>query len=298
MEKERIPIATHHGVLKIGDIELQCYVLDDGRRVLSQRGFLTALGRVKTSKTSARMGGDVEVPPFLAPKNLKRFIDADLLAASKPIRFVATNKKMASGHVAELLPAVCGVFLEAKDAGVLTEGQKHIANQCRILVRGFATVGIIALIDEATGYQEIRDKIALQKILEKYISKELMPWTKLFPDPFYEEIFRLRDWQWKGRGFNPPQVVGKYTNDIIYERLAPGVLKELKKINPPDEKGKRKHKFTQWLTVDVGHPKLNEHISAVMALMRASSNWTMFKRLLVRAFPKFGESPELKIEDD
>jgi len=32
--------------------------------------------------------------------------------------------------------------------------QKHIAAQAEIIMRGLATVGIIALVDEATGYQD------------------------------------------------------------------------------------------------------------------------------------------------
>jgi hypothetical protein len=39
------------------------------------------------------------------------------------------------------------------------------------LLRGFARVGIIALVDEATGFQRDRTKDALSKILEAYIAK-------------------------------------------------------------------------------------------------------------------------------
>jgi len=49
-------------------------------------------------------------------------------------------------------------------------------------VRGFARVGIIALVDEATGYQEVRNKLALQAILDAFLRKELAAWAKRFPD--------------------------------------------------------------------------------------------------------------------
>ena len=97
---------------------------------------------------------------------------------------------------------------------------------------------------------------------------------------------------------NRPIVVGHYTNDVVYGRLAPGVLQELKRVNPPDEKGHRKHRHHQWLTEDVGHPRLKEHITGVVALMRAAKDWEHFQRLLNRAFPKQGETPELAFPDD
>ena len=107
---------------------------------------------------------------------------------------------------------------------------------------------------------------------------------------FYQEIFRLRGWEWdilknsRGQG---PRVLGKYTNDLVYARLAPGILDELQLRNPPDERGRRRAKHHQWLTEDVGHPALAQHLHAVLGLMRASDSgqWDKFKRLLDRAFP-------------
>ncbi|MBF3067897.1 hypothetical protein HKW83_32300, partial [Pseudomonas aeruginosa] len=83
------------------------------------------------------------------------------------------------------------------------------------------------LIDEATGYQEIRPKDALQAYLEKIIRKDLAAWAKKFPDEFYENIYKLRGWVWPGMQKNRFSVVAHYTRDLIYERMAPGLLQEL-----------------------------------------------------------------------
>jgi len=56
------------------------------------------------------------------------------------------------------------------------------ADAADIVIRSFAKIGIIALIDEVTGYQEVRTKDALQMYLEKIIAKELAAWVKTFPD--------------------------------------------------------------------------------------------------------------------
>jgi P63C domain len=94
--------------------------------------------------------------------------------------------------------------LDARDADKLTEHQKPIASACDFLIRGLAHIGIIALVDEATGYQEVRDRLALQAILDAYLRKELAAWAKRFPDEFYKQMFRLKGWQWKGMSINRP----------------------------------------------------------------------------------------------
>src|SRR6202023_2446326 len=105
----------------------------------------------------------------------------------------------AFGYNATLLPMICEVFLAARDTpDVLHTSQQHIAKRADIVMRGLARVGITALVDEATGYQVVRDRLALQQILDKYLLKEYAKWAKRFPDEFYEEIFKLRNWQWKG----------------------------------------------------------------------------------------------------
>lgn len=143
-----------------------------------------------------------------------------------------------------MLPEVCYVWIDAMNAKVLSETQEKTAKIANILVRGFATVGITALVDEASGYQQIRDRYALQALLDKYLLQEFAAWAKRFPDDFYKEIFRLRKWQWKGMKINRPSVVGRYTNDIVYERLAPGILDELRERNPKDGKGTEKQNFS------------------------------------------------------
>jgi hypothetical protein len=191
--------------------------------------------------------------------------------------------------------------LEAADAGVLKRNQEHIYEKCKLLVRALAVVGITALVDEATGYQEVRDRFALQAILDQFLRKEFAAWAKRFPDEFYQHIFRLRGWEWKGMKINRPQIVANYTKDIVYERLAPGILRELEVRNPIiDDKGHRKAKHHSWLTEDIGVPALAQHLHAVMALMRVcrDEDWATFKKMLDHAFPKRGDSFSFSFMND
>ena len=168
----------------------------------------------------------------------------------------------------------------------------HIAERAEVLVRGFAHVGIIALVDEATGYQKVRDRKALEDILDEYLLPFQARWAKRFPDEFYKELFRLKGWQWQGMQVNRPQVVGHYTNDIVYERLTPGLLEQLQLRNPKDDRGERKHKHHQWLTYDFGQPELYTHLVGAIAIMSTATfndpqrAWPEFKRRLQRWRPR------------
>jgi hypothetical protein len=294
---------TKQGFLKLGDMEIPCAVLEDGTRVLSQRAFTKTIGAPQGGHAFNKRRqeqGVASLPIFVANERLKPFIDADLEASLiSPYEYQPEHGgRSALGIKAELVPKVCDVWLKARDEGVLTEHQRRIAKRAEMLVRGLAHVGITALVDEATDYQGIRDRDALQALLDKYLRKELAEWAKTFPDEFYEQMFRLRGWQWKGMRVNRPQAVANYTRDLVYERLAPDLLRKLEDLNPKNEKGYRPAKYFQWLTDDIGHPALTRHLYALVGFMRASTSWDQFYRLVQRAFPRKGTTLDLPYPDN
>lgn len=278
-----LPKATHEGVISLGaGGEISCAVLEDGTRLLTQMGFLAAIGRSPSPK-GGQSSSD-EIIPFVAAKNLKPFVTKELLDATKTIRFRTSTSRTAVGYRAELLPKVCDVYLRARAENRLHPRQAHIAVEADIIMRGLGEVGIVGLIDEATGYQYDRARTALAQILECFITKELQAWTKTFPLDFYQELFRLKNWPFNPRTMQGPRAIAQYTNDIVYRRLAPGVLDELRAKNPVIQ-GKRKHKLFQWLTGDIGHPKLLAHLEGVKILMKESPTWEGFLEKLDKYYP-------------
>lgn len=280
--------------LKVGNIEIPCYVLEDGTRVLSGRGVQGSLG--------LGQGHGSQMRNFMAMRVLEPFIGAELaMALDNPIRFIRPNRGgvTAAGYDARILPEICKAIIKAKQAGALTTvRQLHVAHQAEILVMGFATVGIIALIDEATGYQEFRARNELNQILEKYIAKELLPWSRRFPNEFYENLFRLRGWDYDPLSVKRPQYVGKLTDYIVYRRLPPGVLDELRNKNPKNENGHRRYKHHQFLTPEVGHFHLDRHLIAVITLMRVAKTWEQFDAHLRMMFPVPDEQLKLDLADE
>lgn len=273
--------ALTDGALQIGDREIRCAVLVDGRRVLSQQTVLQTLGRARSAK--GRTGGQSGLPPFLAATNLQPFISDELRAMLEAIPYRPRTGGKAYGYRAEILPMVCDVYLEARPK--LTTTQKPIADICERLVRGLAKIGIIALVDEATGYQEVRARDELQRILEYYVQPELRTWTKTFPDEFFEGIYRLQGWEYRPGTAKRTPYVGKLINKYIYEQLPPGVLEKLREQNPVTESGRRRHKHFQYLTGETGNQHLDRQISTVTTLFRIARNGAEFEDLFERAFP-------------
>ncbi|HEX9059126.1 MAG TPA: P63C domain-containing protein [Clostridia bacterium] len=261
VQKEHLLKATHTGVLKVKNAEIACYVLEDGERVISGRGIQNALGYPQNASGQA-----------LSKEVLKLNDRGIIEAITNRIEFKRPGAGGSAvntyGYRAEVLVDICDLLLEYRKHNKLTPAQTRLATQAEILTRAFAKVGVIALIDEATGYQKAKNEY--QKILELYIAKEIRPWIMTFDDNFYIQLYRLLGWTWdayKMKKKQHPQYVGKLTNRLIYEKLAPGVLQELQRVNPKTGKGNRKTKHHQLLTENVGYRELLKLISAVTILM-------------------------------
>ncbi len=307
-----IPRATHFGQLRIGDLSLPCAVLEDKTRIITEASVAKTLGRGYGGKTyrlqqkQADKRGMPSLPLFLSGATLDPHVPNSLRIALSHPKLYRARGGVRRGIEATLLPEICEVWLRARDANALQESQKPIAKSAEVLMRALAHVAIVALVDEATGYQKDRDRGELHKILEAYIAKELLPWAKRFPDEFYAQLFRLKGWEYAPPSVKRPTIVGKLTAQLVYDKLPPGVLKELREKNPVVyEGGGRRHKHHQLLTEDIGNPHLERHLASVITLMRVSPNWATFKRLFDRAynpkppqlsFPGLGQDEDKDLE--
>lgn len=279
--------AQYYGELRIGGLTVDCAVTDDGQRLINQQTLLTVLGR------SPRAKGGTNGPQLLAA-NLRPFISPELdKLLSEPVSYLTPSGLKARGYPADTLPELCEVYLDARKEDVLLRSQRPAADAAEILIRGLARVGITALIDEATGYQEVRARDELRRILDAYVAAELRPWTKTFPDEFFRQIYRLQGWQYKPGTAKRTPYVGHLINKYIYEQLPKGVLEELQDRNPRNERGYRAHRHHQFLTADTGNQHLDRQISTVTTLMRVASSRVEFEDLFDRAFPP--QQPKLPL---
>lgn len=169
-----------------------------------------------------------------------------------------------------ILPMVCEVYLRLRDdlnakirdgdratkksASSTLKRYQPMIDACDALTRGLARRGIIALVDDATGYRANQAKEDMLRVIAEYMSPSLLRWTRRFPPEFFEEVYRLHNWEYKPGNVRRPQYVGKLINKYIYEPLPPGVLEEMKKRVPKNISGNRKAKLWQTLSIDTGVP--------------------------------------------
>lgn len=301
-ELASLPRATHTGTLKLIDKEIPCAVLEDGTRVLTQSDFMEAMGMYYSGWIANNLLSDAslvpaEVPHFLAQKSLIPYINKHLGHLKNIVLKYKTEKGSAAhGIKAEIIPSICDVYIDADKEGKLGARQKQISQQAMLLMRALAHVGIVALVDEATGYQKDRARDALAKILEAYVAKELQPWIRTFDSAYYEHMFRLRGLPYPPEKSNyRPAYFGHLTNDIVYSRLAPGVLAALKDEAKKEEK--KGTKLFQHLTAGIGRQELLKHLGMAVGIMKLSTGWSDFMLKLNVVAPRYNETLSLDLDE-
>jgi P63C domain len=289
-----LPLSSHRGEITIGNHVIPCFVLEDGRRVVSENGLTAIFGTSggKTYRlreiTAPDDGGPL--PLFLASKALHPFIHAVFEGMDlAPVEFLDGGKVWV-GYDAKTLPKVCEVWLRADEAKALQRSQLGKAKTAGLLMRGLAHVGIIALVDEATGYQYERPRRDLEEQLKRYLSDSLRKWVRTFPADYFKHLCRLRGVDLRD-DMRLPQYFGTLTNNIVYRRIAPGLLARLKEHRQAN--GTTRQKLHSWLSADYGFQEVLVHLGTVVAVMKQNSDYETFERELEKVAPIYPDVPGL-----
>ncbi len=271
LEKDYAKISVASGPLKILDIEIDCYVLEDCTAIMSSGKITKAIGKQWRGHSRS------EYPIFLGAKNLTPFISDELKEMLNPIIIKDGNKHI-KGYNAEILPLVADVYLKARDASdVLFDSQQGIAKRCEIIVRSFARIGVRALVYEATGFEKLKHPEALRMLIESYLTEEENKWMKEFPDEFFAEMDRIYG-NLRTSSRSRPPYYGKFIRKYIYNPIENGIiLRELDIKNPVTNKGYRKSRFHQFMTENKGIQVLRSQIWQILALLRVSANKRKFE---------------------
>jgi hypothetical protein len=168
--------------------------------------------------------------------------------------------------------------------------QKPLADMADILIRSLAKVGIIALIDEATGFQYDRPRRDLEAQLKQFLSENLRRWVRTFPADYFKHLCRLRGVELRP-DMKLPQYFGRLTNNLIWKRMAPGLLKKLKERKL--ERGSPSNKLHSWLSEDIGLRSALVHLGVVVGLMKINTDYKKFEKQLDEIAPIYSDSPGL-----
>lgn len=265
-----MPYSMFKGTVKLGNMEIECHVLNDARRVFTQREMV----RVLTGSSGVMSG------------NLSRYLERNPLIDNESslgpeIQFKVPGSSLSAiGREATTLIEICEKYLEARDAKRLKPSQNHLAIQAEIIIRSCAKVGIIALIDEATGYQKVRAKNALQLKLQAFIADELQEWARMFPEEFWLELARLEGIHYSPR--SRPLRWGKYIMMFVYDSIDKDVGKQLREKNPNPHFKLNHH---QWLK-KFGREKVHDQIQKVVTIMKLCDSMDEFRKKFDRVFKK------------
>jgi hypothetical protein len=300
-----LPKALYNGEVDLNGFYITSAVLDDGRRIFSERSLATAFG-IKGSgafwqKKRESKGDSAFLPEYLSAKYLQPFISNELRSKfESAILYISKGGQESTGVDATVLADICDVYITAKNEGVKNAKFLNVADNAYIMLKAFAKVGIVALIDEATGYQDVRMKDELNKIfLQELLLEKAKKYEVTFPLELYKQWFRLNNWEWKVENAQKrPGVIGTWTNQYVYDRIASGLLKELERRNPKNNKGYREFKHFQFLTDEVGEPKLREFFGGLVALAKANTSWRKYLEMVNLVFPKQGDQLRLSMPDE
>ncbi len=273
--------ATHAGVLAVGEMKFACAILEDGRRVLAQKDIAKHLG--------GNASKEKELPSYLSAKALQPFVSNSLrMILQHPIAYQSQNNHGEGNHgfgiEAVLLPEICEVWQKAREKKALHHTQQHIAQRAEILVHHFATQSIVALVDEATGYQDdcVRNEIA--KLMQPYLREAFQKWAGVFPHAFYREVYQIHGWNYQPGAHHHPQILSQFLHDYVYRAVPVEVRHELTWKTPKvssEEKCKPQHPF---LTENTGVLTLDKIISNITVLVRVSNNPKQFQSFYHSAF--------------
>lgn len=262
-----LPHSLLKGTLPMAGVELECHVLSDGRRVFTQREIV----RILSGQTNGDLGRYLSRNQLYSPGSIDNEI----------IRFkIPGTGGPANGYEATLLIQICELYLDARDQNRLHPSQEKLARVAETVIRACAKVGIIALIDEATGFQEVRKKNALRLKLQAFISEDMQEWARMFPEEFWLELARLEGTRYSPR--NRPLRWGKYVMMFVYDAIDEDIGKKLREINPHPQHRRNHH---QWLK-DFGREKVNNHIQQVIAIMKLCDDMPEFRRKFDRVYSK------------
>lgn len=284
-----IRTARKRGYVTLVDAEIPCAVLDNGLRIISQTGLFDAFKRPRKGEKRQE-----NLPSIIGAKNLLPFVTQDLMEKAQVVTYLHSNGTLAYGYAAELIPLVCRVYVAAGAAGKLHASQLRLAVIAEAILNALEKVGMVALVDEATGEQYDREKDALQKLLRLYVAEDFLKWQSRFPRKFYQEIFRIHGLPYDPLTLKRPQFLGHFTNKFVYELMPPGVLETLRMKIPKNANGQRPKKLHQGLTEDVGITHLDRHLTKLITVMELSNGKADFESNFARVFRR-GDDPQLQL---
>lgn len=293
-DPNRTPEALCEGELEIGAVTIECYVLDNFKRVITKRGMAKAL--------AMKSGGGNVFLRAMNRKGLGSAIEEKLRdKIDNPIIFKTLTSDLGHGYEATVLIDICDAIIEASKNDGLGPGQEGLAIQAEIIIRASAKLGIVALIDDATGFIADKRREHYRELFREFIRDEFREYKAEFPDQFFDMIYKLYGLPRKAISKHKhPQFFGRFIRRYIYEPLANSrgaILEELDEKNPVVYlNGGRRYKMFQFLSDVVGMNALRAHLWQIIGIGNSVKTKAQFERAIFTAFPSMNPNKQTEFD--
>ena len=258
------------GNLDIGNVSFPCYVLSNGKRVITQREVVRLM-------TGHAKGG---IDRYLQSSILSHYLDPNKIESQTvEFKLQGTGQK-AIGYEGTLLVEICDAYLSARDDNIASKHHENLIKRAEIVLRACAKVGIIALIDEATGYDKFKRKHEYQLKLQAFIADDLQEWALMFPPEFWFELARLENIHYSPR--SRPLRWGKYVIAFVYAAVDKDVAAELKRRIPNPHYGQNLHQLLK----EYGRERMTAQLNQVLGVMKTCRDMNDFRRKFAWVFKK------------
>ncbi|MBI5838354.1 MAG: hypothetical protein HZB25_14035 [Candidatus Eisenbacteria bacterium] len=261
-----IPRSLFQGKLLVGHLQIECHVLSDGTRIFAP------------AEASAPVHG---VPGLVNLRTLLARVppSPERPGAVPEVTFMVPGGQSPSrGYEASYLVEVAAAYVDARDEGRLKADQESLAKHADAITRSLARLGIVAQIDAATGFEQVRLKRMLQLELQAFIARDLQEWALTFPEEFWSELARLEGIRYAPR--SRPLRWGSYVMLFVYDAIDQDVQSRLK-VSRPDLHVRADH--LRWLE-EFSKEHLNRHLRKVAETMSQCRNLAEFQSKMDRVF--------------
>lgn len=290
-------------IIQLGE-DVEGYVLDEingekkdkPRCVLSKRGSANALGLKSPSGGGFMRTLTSKGVGALLDNNLRKKLENPIIFNYLTPGAQGTAQEI-HGYDTTTFIDVLRLILEARRKDALAPNQRALAERAEIMLASLANSSLDSIIYQESGFWHAIEGQKVSEILDKYLQDNARKWAKTFPDDFWIKLIKIKGYP-SYYALRRPSFVGHWVNDIIWDRLAPGIRKKLNELNPRlSETGRRKNTHHSFTTKDQGLPELKAHLIKTMAYMDAAANSVQFERMLNRGCPKFGDNYEMTFND-
>jgi hypothetical protein len=261
IDPDSLPKSLFQGEIIIGDIHLLCYVLNNGKRVISQRSLVYIL----TAKHNT------DLPRYFKESNLSAYFDLSHINEHTVDFIIQGSPRKATGYEAALLIEICRAYLRARDDNAIVKRQTLIVKKANAIVRSCTQTGINDLIDKVTGYQKVNEENTIRSSLKAFIADEIQKWEKMFPSDFWSELARLENID--DVPGNRLTRCGNYITSFVYDAVDDDFANELRSNNPYAFFSKGQN---QWLR-NYNRNKIRKHLIRVTSVMKTCKDLADFK---------------------